>query len=101
MAQLGLPTSQVLNENGTLNLDWVTFLTKLISQAGVLNGPPCTVANLPARANNGEIRYATDLCVFNGTGTQEATGHGTGGLVTYCSSTGHWRVAGRNVIASA
>ena len=97
MSKIPLETSQAVNpQTGDFNLAWVLFFTKLITQTAVLNGAPCTVANLPASANNGEIRYATD-CRVSG----EAAGHGTGGLVTYCSSASKWRVAGTSVVASA
>lgn len=61
--------------------------------------PKYTVAELPPTARVGDQTYATDLCVFDGAGTQETTGNGTGGLVTYNGS--NWVIAGTNVVASA
>jgi len=61
--------------------------------------PKYTVSELPPTARVGDQTYATDLCVFNGAGTQETTGNGTGGLVTYNGT--NWVIAGTNVTASA
>lgn len=61
--------------------------------------PKYTVAELPPTARVGDQTYATDLCVFDGAGTQETTTNGTGGLVTYNGT--NWVIAGTNVVASA
>lgn len=58
-----------------------------------------TVGTLPA-GRAGDRAYATDLRVFNGAGTQESAGLGTGGLVT-CNSAGIWKIAGTNITAIA
>lgn len=57
------------------------------------------VADLPLNATTGQIAYATDLRVFNGAGTRESAGNGTGGLVTYSGTA--WVIVGTNVTAAA
>ncbi|MDB5620315.1 hypothetical protein [Tardiphaga sp.] len=57
-----------------------------------------TVASLPTGAIGATV-WCTNCCVFNGTGSQEATGVGTGGLVTYNGTA--WKIAGTNVTAVA
>jgi hypothetical protein len=57
------------------------------------------VAGLPSDALVGQIAYATDLRVFNGAGTKESAGNGTGGLVSFNGS--NWVIVGTNVTASA
>lgn len=66
------------------------------------NPPKYAVADLPtssSRDQTGEWAYATDLRVFNGAGTREAAGHGTGGLVSFNGT--NWVIAGTNVTAAA
>lgn len=58
-----------------------------------------TVADLPDSARVGQWAYATDLRVFNGAGTRETAGNGTGGLVTWNGS--NWVIVGTNVTAAA
>ena len=58
-----------------------------------------TVATLPAAGIVGRLAYATNARMFNGTGTLEASGQGSGGLVTDNGSA--WKIAGTNVTASA
>lgn len=59
-----------------------------------------TTANIIALGGvAGWTAFATDCCMFDGTGTQEATGMGTGGLVTHNGTA--WKIAGTNVTASA
>ena len=57
-----------------------------------------TVATLPA-GSTGDTVFATDCRVFNGAGTQEGAGLGTGGLVTYNGAA--WKIEGTNVTAVA
>lgn len=57
-----------------------------------------TVATLPS-GTTGAIVYATNLRVFNGAGTQEGAGVGTGGSVEYNGSA--WKIAGTNITAVA
>jgi hypothetical protein len=57
------------------------------------------VSGLPTNALKSDWAYATDLRVFNGTGTLEGAGSGTGGLVTFNGT--NWVIAGTNVVASA
>lgn len=58
-----------------------------------------TVAELPASAATGVFVYATDLRVFDGAGTRETAGNGTGGLVSFNGT--NWVVVGTNVSAAA
>lgn len=58
-----------------------------------------TVASLPA-AVEGDFAYAKDCRAFNGAGTQESAGVGTGSLVS-CNSAGVWKIVGTNVTAVA
>lgn len=60
--------------------------------------PRYTVATLPA-GEVGHMAFATDCRVFNGTGTQESGGAGTGGLVIHNGTA--WKIAGTNVTAVA
>ncbi|MBR1122108.1 hypothetical protein JQ628_11330 [Bradyrhizobium lablabi] len=57
-----------------------------------------TVAGLPA-GTAGSAVWCSNCRVFNGAGTQEGVGAGTGGLVTYNGSA--WKIAGTNVTAIA
>lgn len=57
-----------------------------------------TVATLPA-GSAGMMVYCSNVRVFNGAGTQEGAGVGTGGLVVYSNS--NWKIAGTNVTAVA
>ena len=73
--------------------------------AGILGFPSraprlrrTTVATLPA-GKAGDTAYATDCRVFNGAGTQESGGAGTGGLVVHNGTA--WKIAGTNVTAVA
>lgn len=58
-----------------------------------------TVATLPNPAIEGWEVYATDLRVFDGAGTLEGAGTGTGGKVTYNGT--NWVIVGTNVTAQA
>ena len=57
-----------------------------------------TVAGLPAGTAGAHV-WASNCRVFNGAGTQEGAGSGTGGLVTYNGTA--WKIAGTNVTAVA
>src|SRR6185436_2153308 len=65
----------------------------------LVGGLSYTVANLPSTAKAGSNVFASNCRVFNGTGTREGAGSGTGGLVTWNGSA--WTVAGTNVAAAA
>lgn len=65
---------------------------------GLLGLKSYTVGTLPAGAT-GAVVYATNLRVFNGAGTQESGGNGTGGTVEYNGSA--WKIAGTNITAVA
>lgn len=69
-----------------------------LSISGGLVPGSFTVATLPSGVT-GKTVWASDCRVFNGTGTQEGAGVGTGGLVTYNGSA--WKIAGTNVTAVA
>lgn len=57
-----------------------------------------TVATLPA-GQTGDTAHCSNARVFNGAGTQEGSGSGTGGGVSYNGSA--WKVEGTNVTAAA
>lgn len=63
--------------------------------------PPieCTVAGLPTNAALGAKAYVTDLRVFDGAGTREGAGAGSGGEVQWNGSA--WVITGTNVTAAA
>ena len=93
--RIGVPISRMINDvTGLIDLDWTSFFVKLASVPQVY-----TVATLPAKAKVGDLAYASDCRVFNGAGTREGAGAGTGGLVTYSGSV--WRIVGTNVSAAA
>lgn len=69
-----------------------------ISAATYLKAGSYTVAGLPAGVT-GAIVYCSNLRVFNGAGTQEGAGVGTGGHVTYNGTA--WKISGTNVTAVA
>lgn len=56
-----------------------------------------TVATLPSAVNGRQV-YCSNMRVFNGAGTLEGAGAGTGGMATY---NGAWKIAGTNITASA
>jgi hypothetical protein len=58
-----------------------------------------TVAALPTPGTAGRLAYASNLRVFNGAGTQEGAGLGTGGQVVDNGT--NWKIAGTNVTAVA
>jgi len=75
-------------------------LLNLVEKFQALSRPdPTTVGSLPASGRIGETRYCTDLRVFNGTGTRETAGNGTGGSVEWNGA--HWVITGTNVTAAA
>lgn len=84
---------QIVGPKGTALSSFVAKWQRL------LNPPAYTVANLPKSAKAGALAYATNCRVFNGAGTREGAGNGTGGLVTWNGS--KWVVAGTNVQAAA
>lgn len=57
----------------------------------------CIVAELGS-GRPGEEAFASDCRMFNGTGTQEGLGAGTGGHVT-CNLAGIWKITGTNIAA--
>jgi hypothetical protein len=70
-----------------------------LQASGKLTPGSFTVGTLPAGSNAGDTVYASNCRVFNGGGTQEGAGAGTGGLVSYNGSA--WKIAGTNVTAVA
>lgn len=92
--RLTLQTGErVVNKDGRAQFEFVAKWNRLVASYTY------QVAELPPSAERGDLAYATDLCVFDGAGTQETTGNGTGGLVTFNGT--NWVVAGTNVVASA
>lgn len=83
----------IVDKDGRATVDFAAKWQRLLSPATYL------VANLPASARRGAWAYATDLRVFNGAGTQETAGNGTGGLVSFNGT--NWKIAGTNVTAVA
>lgn len=63
------------------------------------NARSYTVATLPTPGTAGRVAWASNCRVFNGAGTQEGAGVGTGGLVTDNGTA--WKIAGTNVTAVA
>lgn len=61
--------------------------------------PICTVGTLGS-GRPGDRKYATDLRVFDGAGTRETAGNGTGGECQ-CRGGTSWVIAGTNVAAAA
>lgn len=64
-----------------------------------VNLPVYTVAGLPAAGTAGRMAFASNCRVFNGAGTQEGVGSGTGGLVVDNGTA--WKIAGTNITAVA
>lgn len=64
-----------------------------------VNLPVYTVAGLPAAGTAGRMAFASNLRVFNGAGTQEGAGLGTGGTVVDNGTA--WKISGTNVTAVA
>jgi len=85
------PLSAILNGSISIN-------GSLIISGTSITLPTSTVAGLPAPAL-GLLAYATNARVFNGAGTQEGSGAGTGGMVT--STATAWHLAGTNTVAIA
>lgn len=81
--------------------EWAELFRRSNGAAQQEKLPKTTVSGLSSLINveEGDAIYVTDLRVFNGTGTQETAGNGTGGLATYNGS--NWVVAGTNAVAVA
>ena len=84
----GVSIGSALSDPGTGNL----------SVAGAIQTGSFTVATLPAGVA-GRMVYCSNCRVFNGAGTQESGGAGTGGHVSYNGFA--WKIAGTNVTAVA
>lgn len=69
-----------------------------INMAGGVKPGSFTVGTLPTGAT-GLTVFASNCRMFNGTGTQEGAGVGTGGIVSYNGTA--WKIAGTNVTAVA
>ncbi len=85
------------------NVDGAARMSVNATSLRMLNGitlrfATYTVASLPA-GSTGDTVFASNCRVFNGAGTQEGAGLGTGGLVTYNGTA--WKIAGTNVTAVA
>lgn len=79
----------------TIHFDNTTDVTTL---GGPLVYKSYTVAGLPT-GSAGMTVYCSNLRVFNGAGTQEGAGLGTGGTVTHNGTA--WKISGTNVTAVA
>lgn len=96
----GRVTAMSLHGSGGLGIGSATDPgTGGLKLAGGLFLGSFTVAALPTGVAAGNTAFATNCRVFNGAGTQEGAGAGTGGLVTYNGSA--WKIAGTNVTAVA
>lgn len=84
---------------GTAAVPWQFLFAGTVVASTAIRSPSYTVATLPAAGTAGTQVFASNARVFNGTGTLEAAGAGTGGLVTDNGSA--WKIAGTNVTASA
>ncbi|TDR90279.1 hypothetical protein [Enterovirga rhinocerotis] len=85
------------------SVTWVDFdectMTPVASIAAA-SLPSFTVATLPAaNMQVGHTAWASNCRAFNGAGTQEGAGAGTGAVVTWNGSV--WKIAGTNVTAIA
>jgi len=98
-ASVGTVTSTGLNAMaiGASTASTGAFTTLAASTS--INLPVYTVAGLPAAGTMGRKAYASNLRVFNGAGTQEGAGLGTGGEVTDNGTA--WKITGTNVTAVA
>ncbi|TDR94212.1 carbohydrate binding domain-containing protein [Enterovirga rhinocerotis] len=86
-----------------LGITWIDFdecsMTPVASIAAA-SLPSFTVATLPtANLQAGDTAWASNCRAFNGAGTQEGAGAGTGAVVTWNGSV--WKIAGTNVTAIA
>lgn len=84
---------KLVNADGTASMAFRTKWQQAVAP------DPFTVASLPDNARIGTRIYATDLRVFNGAGTQETAGNGTGGSVEWNGTA--WKIVGTNVTAVA
>jgi hypothetical protein len=95
---LGVGTTspaQKLDVNGAVAIGGATAIG---SDRSVYLGS-YTVSTLPAAGNAGRMAFASNCRMFNGAGTQEGAGAGTGGLVVDNGTA--WKIAGTNVTAIA
>lgn len=95
---ISYPTDRVIMFSPTANLDVAISVQNLLYNT-LLLPKTGTLASLPtSNVAIGSLAWATDVRMFNGTGTQEGAGVGTGGLVTWNGV--HWKIVGTNVTAS-
>lgn len=66
---------------------------------GTVKVPAYTVATLPVAGTAGRTVHCSNARMFNGAGTLESSGAGTGGLLIDNGSA--WKIAGTNVTASS
>lgn len=70
-----------------------------ISASGPVKPASYTVSTLPSAGSAGRVAYCSNARMFNGTGTLEGSGSGSGGLVVDNGTA--WKIAGTNVTVSA
>lgn len=88
---------QVNNAN-QIAMDGTTIAAQVTLSAPALTPASYTVGTLPSGAA-GKTVFCSNVRVFNGTGTQEGAGVGTGGIVSYNGTA--WKIEGTNVTAVA
>ncbi len=96
---LASTTASTSSSTGAVQVAGGLGVAGAIYLAGKLGCASFVVASLPSGSAAGETVYASNCRVFNGAGTQEGAGVGTGGLVNYNGTA--WKIAGTNVTAVA
>jgi len=76
----------------------VSGSTSAVQLGGLMKLASFTVSTLPS-GSAGAIAFASDARVFNGAGTLEAAGSGSGGLLVHNGTA--WKIAGTNQTVSA
>jgi hypothetical protein len=87
MSAFSIPGAYQVNGNTAIGSDRTHYLGAF------------TVSTLPAPGSAGRIAYASNGRMFNGSGTLESAGAGTGGLVIDNGSA--WKIAGTNQTVQA
>ena len=88
-----LQSDRIVDNQGRPTLPFVAKWQRLLRPRQL------AVLDLPTNGKIGDWAYSPDLRVFDGAGTQEGAGLGTGGLVSFNGT--DWVIAGTNVVASA
>jgi len=85
--------------DGTIRTDYNSTTPGTWTFAMPVTVAKYTVSTLPAPGVAGRMAFASNCRMFNGAGTQEGAGSGTGGLVVDNGTA--WKIAGTNVTAIA